>query len=97
MCRSGADEFLIILPTADAKMIQQRAEELRQCAERMQISYRGKPLPAITISGGVAIFPQHGTTGAELIRGADVALKQAKERGRNRIVMTGTPLGAGAS
>ena len=97
VCRSGADEFLIILPTADAKMIQQRAEELRQCAERMQISYRGKPLPATTISGGVAIFPQHGTTGAELIRGADVALKQAKERGRNRIVMTGTPLGAGAS
>jgi len=97
VCRSGADEFLIILPTADAKMIQQRADDLRQATERMQILYQGKPLPPITISGGAAIFPQHGTTGTELICAADVALSQAKERGRNRIVMTGTPLGAGAS
>ena len=97
VCRSGGDEFLIILPTADAKMIQQRADDLRQSTERLQISYRGNSLAPITFSGGAAIFPQHGMTGPELIRAADVALCQAKERGRNRIVMTGTPAGAGAS
>jgi diguanylate cyclase (GGDEF)-like protein len=96
VCRSGGDEFLIILPTADAKMIQQRADDLRQSTERLQISYRGNSLAPITISGGAAIFPQHGMTGSELIRAADVALCQAKERGRNRIVMTGTPAGASA-
>jgi diguanylate cyclase (GGDEF)-like protein len=90
VCRTGGEEFLVILPTADAKMVLQRADELRRLIEQMQVSYRGKALPAVTLSGGAAIFPQHGTTGTELIRAADVALYQAKERGRNQIVMTGS-------
>jgi diguanylate cyclase (GGDEF)-like protein len=98
VCRTGGEEFLVILPTADAKMVLQRAEELRRAIEQIQVSYRGKALPAVTVSGGAAIFPQHGMTGTELIRAADMALYQAKERGRNQIVVTGSPANAaGAS
>jgi diguanylate cyclase (GGDEF)-like protein len=97
VCRSGGEEFLVILPTADTSIVSQRAEDLRRSIEQMPISYSGKNLPAVTVSGGVAIYPQHATTAAELLRAADVALYQAKTRGRNRIVVTGSPLGAGAS
>jgi len=42
---------------------------------------------AITLSLGVAMFPDHGTEAAALIKAADVALYQAKSGGRNQVVM----------
>jgi GGDEF domain-containing protein len=62
----------------------------------MQLSYGGNALPAITVSAS-GDYSQHGNTGTELICATDVALYQAKERGRNRVVPTGTPLDAAAS
>ena len=96
VCRSGGEEFIVILPTADATIVAQRAEQLRRSAEQMPVIHNGKTLPTVTVSGGVAIYPQHATTGDELLRAADVALYQAKNCGRNRIVMTGAPVGISA-
>jgi diguanylate cyclase (GGDEF)-like protein len=40
----------------------------------------------VTISGGLATFPEDGTSTTELIQSADEALYEAKQTGRNRIV-----------
>ena len=48
------------------------------------------PAP-ITLSCGVAAYPVHGPGAEELIRAADQALYQAKESGRDRVVVAGAP------
>jgi diguanylate cyclase (GGDEF)-like protein len=40
-----------------------------------------------TISFGVAVFPEHGSTGDEILRSADTALYRAKNEGRDRVVV----------
>jgi diguanylate cyclase (GGDEF)-like protein len=46
-------------------------------------------LEPITISAGVAIFPDHGSNGKDIIRAADAALYRAKEDGRDRVCLAG--------
>ncbi len=85
-CRYGGEEFVIILPETSLENTRQRAEQLRKEAGHTTIIYRGKSLDAITVSMGVAAFPEHGTTADELLRAADTALYRAKEEGRDRVV-----------
>jgi diguanylate cyclase (GGDEF)-like protein len=49
------------------------------------VKHGGQALAQVTISLGVAVFPEHGTTADSLIRAADQALYQAKRNGRNRV------------
>jgi len=63
-----------------------KAEELRREVERLQLEYHGRPIGPITISLGVAIFPDHATESSALLRCADAALYQAKHAGRDRVV-----------
>ncbi len=84
-CRYGGDEFTLILPEASVEIACQRAEELRQGINRLQVFYDGQPLGPISASFGVATFPDHGATGEELVRAADAALYHAKQRGRNQL------------
>jgi len=49
--------------------------------------YQGKSLGMVTISVGVAAFPQHGTSPKELMAAADAALYQAKGAGRDQVVV----------
>jgi diguanylate cyclase (GGDEF)-like protein len=84
-CRYGGEEFVLILPEADAAVTFNRAEELRLAVEALPVFYRGQQL-GVTISLGVAVRPQHGDSGETLLRAADQALYAAKEQGRNRVV-----------
>ncbi|MFA5111363.1 MAG: PAS domain S-box protein [Desulfobaccales bacterium] len=84
-CRYGGDEFTLILPEASVEIACQRAEELRQGINRLQVVYAGQPLGPVSASFGVATFPEHGSTGEELVRAADAALYHAKQRGRNQL------------
>ncbi len=84
-CRFGGEEFLLILPGASLEDTVARAEQLREESRRMAISHRGRPLGPLTLSLGVAVFPDHGLTGEALIRVADRALYRAKELGRDRV------------
>jgi diguanylate cyclase (GGDEF)-like protein len=84
-CRYGGEEFMLVLPEADMERIVQRANRLRQGMHYMQMEYQGKSLGNITISAGVASFPQHGTTLDHVIAAADAALYRAKADGRDRI------------
>ncbi len=51
----------------------------------LKLTYEQTALGAITISIGVAVFPENGNTGNEVIQAADKALYIAKENGRNRV------------
>ena len=83
--RYGGDEFVIILPGADMKVTELRAEKLRERVKKLSVSHRSKLLGECSISVGVAVFPAHGTTGEELLKNADLALYDAKKRGRDRV------------
>lgn len=84
-CRYGGEEFLVILPGAPIEAARQRAEELRQVMRETTVESRGQTLGRISVSAGVACFPEHGTTADELLRAADMALYRAKELGRDRV------------
>lgn len=87
-CRVGGEEFAIVLPGAAAKDAVRRAEELREAAHRLRIVHRGVPLGAVTISLGVAAFPEHAGVSDALLHAADVALYRAKREGRDRVVVS---------
>lgn len=83
--RYGGEEFIILLPRADAAGVMRKAEALRQRFEQEVISSGFENLK-ITVSIGLAHFPQGGKTADALISSTDRALYQAKETGRNRVV-----------
>jgi diguanylate cyclase (GGDEF)-like protein len=87
-CRYGGEEFILILSPSTAEGARQRAEKIRQDAGLLSVSHANRDLGAITLSLGVAIFPDHASEAAALVKAADVALYQAKCGGRNRVVMS---------
>ncbi len=89
-CRYGGEEFLLILPEAGLEVTGRRAEQLRQHVKQMAVSYQEKPLGPVTISLGVAVYPEHGQEAGELIKSADMALYRAKAEGRDRAVSAST-------
>ncbi len=88
-CRYGGEEFILILPEAALEVTRQRAEKLRRGVENLQVEYQGRPLGQITVSLGVAVFPDHGDNGEAIIRAADAALYRGKQGGRNRVLTAG--------
>ena len=67
VCRYGGEEFVVILPTANLEAAQARAENLRVKMRKMTILYQGNSMGMVTISAGVAAFPDHGATPKELM------------------------------
>jgi diguanylate cyclase (GGDEF)-like protein len=86
-CRYGGEEFALILPEAPLEAARERAEQLRRIANESHIQHRGNTLERVSISIGVSCYPQHGSTGEDLLRSADQALYRAKEEGRDRVVV----------
>ncbi len=85
-CRYGGEEFTLILPDLTLETALLRAEALRAGVEQLRVHYRGWELEKISLSIGVALFPQNGTNWEITLREADKALYEAKESGRNRVV-----------
>ncbi len=87
VCRYGGEELLLILPAAPLRVVKQRAEELHAIMkDLLRIEYQGKML-TISVSMGVAAFPNHGPGVKDVVNAVDVALYQAKERGRDQVVV----------
>jgi diguanylate cyclase (GGDEF)-like protein/PAS domain S-box-containing protein len=85
VCRYGGEEFLVILPETTPDLVVQRAEQLRRSvADQLRDPSDGRVGP-VTLSLGVAVYPLHAGSGAELVRAADAALYRAKSNGRNRV------------
>ena len=86
-CRYGGEEFTLIMPDASLEAARQRAELLRQEAKQLRLRDAGQSRQAITLSAGVAIYPQHGRTIETVLRAADAALYRAKQEGRDRVIV----------
>ncbi|HZF34360.1 MAG TPA: diguanylate cyclase [Candidatus Angelobacter sp.] len=84
-CRYGGEEFTIFAPGAALQDGERRADVLRQTVAAMSLVHNGRPLGSITASFGVAAFPLHGATPAEVLQAADEALYRAKKAGRDRV------------
>jgi diguanylate cyclase (GGDEF)-like protein len=85
-CRAGGEEFVIILPGTTEEALRQRAETVRCRVEASSVAAGGSKLK-LTVSTGLATFPDHGENGPAVLRAADAALYRAKAEGRNRVVM----------
>jgi diguanylate cyclase (GGDEF)-like protein len=87
VARYGGEEFVALLPMTikgDAAEIAERVRARFDLAEAMSAQ-----MPRVTLSVGVATYPDDGATKEDLISAADVALYAAKERGRNRVEVAG--------
>jgi diguanylate cyclase (GGDEF)-like protein len=87
-CRFGGEEFVVVLPGSTADFAARRAEEFRLKVESFAIRYLNRNLPGITISIGVAVFPESGDNPQAVINAADEALYRAKQNGRNRVELS---------
>jgi len=86
-CRYGGEEFILVLSPSTAEGAWQRAEKIREDVRLLSVTHASPGVSLITLSLGVAIFPDHAADTAAIIKAADVALYQAKCGGRNRVVM----------
>ncbi len=87
VCRYGGDEISIVLPGASLEETVERAEQLREAVRRLSVRHQGITLGRITMSFGVAAYPQHGDSARDLLQSADTALYRAKRAGRDRVEM----------
>jgi diguanylate cyclase (GGDEF)-like protein len=84
--RYGGEEFALMISSLDAEQVFLHADRLRAALESTPFVLPGLAEPVrITVSGGVATYPQDGESFAELVRIADAALYRSKETGRNRV------------
>jgi diguanylate cyclase (GGDEF)-like protein len=88
LAKYGGDEFVIILPQTDKVGAYLAAERLRESVEKQPFpGAETQPQKKITISIGLASYPEHGLSDEEILNHADKALYFAKESGRNRTII----------
>ena len=85
VCRYGGEEFTLVLLDTDREQALMRAEQVRLAIAAVDVSHRRVHLGRVTCSIGLACYPQHGNTPADLIARADRALYAAKEAGRDQV------------
>jgi diguanylate cyclase (GGDEF)-like protein len=84
VCRYGGEEFMMIMPQAEKKEAFQIAERLRETIKISPFSHEEiLPSKHLTVSIGLATFPENASTPSELIAAADKALYEAKHKGKN--------------
>jgi len=83
--RYGGEEFLIILVDSESTAAERVAENIRAAVEALKVQVSGIVLQK-TISIGISDFPTDSDTFWQAVKFADVALYQAKEQGRNRVI-----------
>jgi diguanylate cyclase (GGDEF)-like protein len=86
-CRFSGQTFAVILPQSTFAVSQQRAENLRELARTLEIKYRGERVGHVTVSVGLAVFPDHGQTVENLLRSAEAALNRAKSCGGDCVIV----------
>jgi diguanylate cyclase (GGDEF)-like protein/PAS domain S-box-containing protein len=96
-CRCGGEEFAVILPESLAHHAAARANSLRAEVKKLGLQHRGVGLAAVTISVGVATFPEHGSNSEDLLRLADQSLYKSKAAGRDRVTVAEQSVDVGPS
>ena len=89
--RFGGEEFLIVFANVGGEVALGLAERARASVERTPLTGETlQPVGPVTVSIGIALFPDHGPDFAALIDVADRAMYASKETGRNRVTLAGT-------
>ncbi|MFH0802023.1 MAG: sensor domain-containing diguanylate cyclase [bacterium] len=84
ICRYGGDEFTVTMSNSNRIGAVMLAERVRQAVEDYEFVL-GNHIVHITVSGGVAAFPEDAETKKDLVDKADKALYEAKRKGRNKV------------
>ncbi|WP_244511281.1 diguanylate cyclase [Vreelandella arcis] len=87
VCRIGGEEFVALLPGSSAKTAESSANSLLASVAQCACVHQGIPLRRVTLSCGIATYPDHTHDPHKLLRLADEALYHAKRSGRNRCVV----------
>lgn len=85
--RYGGEEFVVVLPETSVAGVIPLAERIRKSIE--DTAFPGEeilPTGKLTVSLGVAVFPDHASTAEEIVAAADKALYRAKKKGKNRVI-----------
>ncbi len=87
VARHGGEEFVVVLPEATEDIALLRAEAMRMEIAGLKLTYGGESLGTITASFGVVVSRKLEETAEGLVRIADQAMYEAKQGGRNRVVV----------
>lgn len=87
VARHGGEEFVIVLPEATPEIAQARAEAVRAEIAGLKLTYGGQLLDPVTASVGIAVSRELRGTAEGMVRIADLAMYEAKQNGRNRVVL----------
>ncbi len=85
LCRYGGDEIAILAPCLSFNQTVELAERLRREIEKLSLKHQAVSLN-VTVSCGVAVYPDDASNASELFQAADTALYRAKAEGRNRVI-----------
>lgn len=91
IARYGGEEFAVVLPETTKAEATQVAERMRVAVEA-KLNGTDQWKQKITVSIGIATFPEDGTSGEALLEAADQAMYLAKRSGRNRVMTTKGPV-----
>lgn len=86
LARYGGEEFVVILPEAGAEEAKVAADRIREVLER-DASLKFPGVASVTVSAGIAAYPEHGQTRHNIILNADTALYYAKRTGKNKALI----------
>jgi diguanylate cyclase (GGDEF)-like protein len=83
--RFGGEEFVVLLPDTGLQPCLLVAERIRNAVARSSVPLGpDRPASQLTVSLGIAVYPDHGQTLEELLLASDKALYESKRAGRNR-------------
>lgn len=82
VARYGGEEFVVILPETSITEAEELAERLRLKTSALNIELKDETFQ-ISISLGIAVFPEHGQSYDQILEHADMAMYHAKQIGRN--------------
>jgi diguanylate cyclase (GGDEF)-like protein len=91
LSRYAGDEFVAILPMASQSMSEMIAERVRKAVAEHRFSVRTGKTVEVTISTGVACFPENGETTEELLTTAARNMQRDKHARKNLISLSNTP------
>jgi diguanylate cyclase (GGDEF)-like protein len=95
-CRFGGEEFTVVLTDSGRVAAEAWGQRLMERVRAMKVRSSQTSLDRITVSIGLALFPEHGADAETLLQAADIALYEAKRNGRDRLVICGIPAPAPA-
>jgi len=89
-CRYGGEEFAILLPESSSQDAAKRANALRSEVRSLRLQHKKQTLGPLSLSAGVAAFPEHASNSDELLNIADKCLYESKLHGRDAVTIAGS-------